>query len=241
MKSLSLNRIKQAINDFDGKQSEETLNLIEKRFNELFEEENIPISQQIEKDDSFDFGYQKIKRKSKTLVELNEEMKIRQAAFLILSKYDTDRTGTLDLEQFRDFYSVINAPIKVVDSLFETIDRDKDDHIDSKELFDFLKFITIKDLEVEENPFSSADRPKEKPFLQQAEVQELQFLDDIEILVRYKNTLSEHLVNNSSTILDLKNQIEAGDHRVKYNGKGLKNTENLASIYDYWCDNPIEI
>ena len=77
MKSLSLNRIKQAINDFDGKQSEETLNLIEKRFNELFEEENIPISQQIEKDDSFDFGYQKIKRKSKTLVELNEEMKIR--------------------------------------------------------------------------------------------------------------------------------------------------------------------
>ena len=149
LQSQSLHRIKQAIHDFDGQQSEETLYLVDKRFNELFEEENIPKSPQIEKDDSFDFGYQKIRRKSKTMVELADEMKIRQAAFLILSKYDTDRTGALDLKQFREFYGVINATIKVIDSLFDLIDKDKDDHIDNRELFEFLKLIVIKDLEVE--------------------------------------------------------------------------------------------
>ena len=140
------------------------LYLIEKRFNELFEE--VPKSQQVEKDDSFDFGYQKIQelsakemvrnekqvyevRKSCTTVELAEEMKIRQATFLILSKFDTDRTGSLDLEQFREFYGVINASIKVVDSLFELIDQDKDDQIDNNELFEFLKLIVIKDIEIE--------------------------------------------------------------------------------------------
>ena len=148
-KAQSLNKIKQAIHDFDGKQSEETLNLLEKRFNELFDEQNVPKSGSFEKDDSFDFGYQKIRRKSKTMVELNEEMKIRQAAFLILNQYDTDRTGALDLEQFREFYSVTNASIKVVDSLFQIIDKDQDDQIDSNELFDFLKLIILKDLEVE--------------------------------------------------------------------------------------------
>ena len=88
-------------------------------------------------------------RKSSTTVELAEEMKIRQATFLILSKFDTDRTGSLDLEQFREFYGVINASIKVVDSLFELIDQDKDDQIDNNELFEFLKLIVIRDIEIE--------------------------------------------------------------------------------------------
>ena len=69
----------------------------------------------------------------------------------------------------------------------------------------------------------------------------MEFKDDIEILVKFEKTLSEHLVRNSSTILDLKNQIEAGDHRVKYKGKGLKNTESLAAFYEYWSDIPVEI
>ena len=74
-----------------------------------------------------------------------EDEKIREAVYLVLNQLDVDRSGSLNLEEFKQWHQITRASEEDVADLFANIDEDKDGFIKAEELYKFFKKIVVRD------------------------------------------------------------------------------------------------
>ena len=75
----------------------------------------------------------------------DEDLKIREAVYLILNKLDQDRSGSLSFEEFKQWHQITRASEEDVADLFANIDEDNDGFINAEELCKFFKKIVVRD------------------------------------------------------------------------------------------------